>query len=182
MLTDALIGTFADAGDADLRANRCFLYHVIGGGTGDWVVPVGGMGALTDALAARGARRGAELRTGAEVTASSADGDGAEVALPDGGGESRVRRRPLLFDAAPAELARLLGERRPASAPEGAQLKVNLLLRGCPACATRAVDPSGLRRHVPRERDRRRSCRAPTRRPRRASSRPRRPARRTATR
>ncbi|MEU5540690.1 FAD-dependent oxidoreductase, partial [Streptomyces sp. NPDC020362] len=51
-LTDALIGTFADAHDPSLRQNRCFLYHVIGGGTGAWDVPVGGMGALTDALAA----------------------------------------------------------------------------------------------------------------------------------
>ena len=62
VLTDALIGTFAGAHDLDLRQNRCFLYHVIGGGTGDWDVPVGGMGAVTGALgrAARGA--GAELR------------------------------------------------------------------------------------------------------------------------
>ncbi|MCW3040350.1 MAG: putative oxidoreductase, partial [Solirubrobacterales bacterium] len=49
--TDALIGTFARIDDADRLANRCFLYHVIGGGTGDWDVPVGGMGAVTDALA-----------------------------------------------------------------------------------------------------------------------------------
>ena len=41
---------------SDLRQNVCFLYHLIGGGTGDWDVPVGGMGAVTDALA-RAARR-----------------------------------------------------------------------------------------------------------------------------
>ncbi|WP_143670686.1 phytoene desaturase family protein, partial [Streptomyces antimycoticus] len=51
VLTDALIGTFARAHDPSLAQNRCFLYHVVGGGTGDWDVPVGGMGALTDALA-----------------------------------------------------------------------------------------------------------------------------------
>ena len=45
--TDALIGTFASLGETDLRQNVCFLYHLIGGGTGDWDVPVGGMGALT---------------------------------------------------------------------------------------------------------------------------------------
>ena len=45
--TDALIGTFAGLDDESLRQNRCFLYHVIGNGTGDWDVPVGGMGALT---------------------------------------------------------------------------------------------------------------------------------------
>ena len=49
--TDALIGTFARMGGADLRQNVCFLYHLIGGGTGDWDVPVGGMGSVTDGLA-----------------------------------------------------------------------------------------------------------------------------------
>ncbi|MDQ1593930.1 MAG: hypothetical protein QOH40_486, partial [Arthrobacter pascens] len=44
VLTDALIGTFARAGDRDLQQNICFLYHLIGGGTGDWDVPIGGMG------------------------------------------------------------------------------------------------------------------------------------------
>ena len=48
--TDALIGTFARTSDPSLVQNRCFLYHVIGGGTGDWDVPVGGMGAVLDAL------------------------------------------------------------------------------------------------------------------------------------
>ena len=43
-------------------ANRCFLYHVIGGGTGDWDVPVGGMGAVAGALEAAARAAGAELR------------------------------------------------------------------------------------------------------------------------
>ncbi|MDQ0577565.1 phytoene dehydrogenase-like protein [Agromyces albus] len=42
--TDGLIGTFTSLDDPALDANRCFLYHVVGGGTGDWDVPVGGMG------------------------------------------------------------------------------------------------------------------------------------------
>ena len=47
--TDALIGTFASLDDPQLRQNRCFLYHVIGNGTGRWDVPVGGMGAVSGA-------------------------------------------------------------------------------------------------------------------------------------
>ena len=43
VLTDALIGTFASA--FDIQANICFLYHLIGNGTGEWKVPKGGMGA-----------------------------------------------------------------------------------------------------------------------------------------
>ncbi|MGW1274893.1 phytoene desaturase family protein, partial [Streptomyces sp. NPDC002491] len=59
VLTDAVIGTFADAHDPSLQQNRCFLYHVIGGGTGAWDVPVGGMGAHPDALAAAARDAGA---------------------------------------------------------------------------------------------------------------------------
>ncbi|MEA2459024.1 MAG: hypothetical protein QOC95_1996, partial [Thermoleophilaceae bacterium] len=62
--TDALIGTFARVGESSLRQNRCFLWHVIGGGDGRWRVPVGGMGALSDALERAAAGAGAELRTG----------------------------------------------------------------------------------------------------------------------
>ena len=46
VLTDALIGTFTSVDD--LQANICFLYHLIGNGTGEWKVPVGGMGALAE--------------------------------------------------------------------------------------------------------------------------------------
>ena len=42
VLTDALIGTHVSADD--ILANICFLYHLIGNGTGEWKVPVGGMG------------------------------------------------------------------------------------------------------------------------------------------
>jgi phytoene dehydrogenase-like protein len=52
ILTDGLIGNFADALGEDKRANICFLYHVIGNGTGDWDVPVGGMGQVTEQLEA----------------------------------------------------------------------------------------------------------------------------------
>ena len=50
MLTDALVGTFASAHDPSLRQNRCFLYHMIGSGDGEWRVPVGGMGTVTAEL------------------------------------------------------------------------------------------------------------------------------------
>ena len=66
VLTDALIGTFAAADAPELRQNRCFLYHVIGGGTGDWDVPIGGIGALTgslrEAAVAAGTRSGPASR------------------------------------------------------------------------------------------------------------------------
>ncbi|MGA5700008.1 phytoene desaturase family protein [Peterkaempfera bronchialis] len=146
VLTDALIGTFTHAHDESLRQNRCFLYHVIGNGTGDWDVPVGGMGAVTGALEAAARAAGAEIRTGCEVTAISTDdrADGtanAEVTYRHRDGEGRAVGRRVLVNAAPSVLERLLGEEPSAPAPEGAQLKVNMVLRRLPRLRDSAVDP-----------------------------------------
>ncbi|WLQ46213.1 NAD(P)/FAD-dependent oxidoreductase [Streptomyces poriferorum] len=140
VLTDALIGTFADAHDASLLQNRCFLYHVIGGGTGDWDVPVGGMGALTDALAGAARAAGAQIRTGHEAVRIDTDGTHAEVTVRTDSGESTVGARRVLANASPEALAALLGDAPPAPA-EGAQLKVNMLLTRLPRLKDRSVDP-----------------------------------------
>ncbi|WP_399934346.1 phytoene desaturase family protein [Streptomyces kanamyceticus] len=141
VLTDGLIGTFADAHDPALRQNRCFLYHVIGGGTGDWNVPVGGMGALTGALADSARIAGARLRTGCEVTRIDTDGRRGEVTYREGdSGERTVAARHVLVNASPQALAALLGEEPPAPA-EGAQLKVNMVLKRLPRLRDTSVDP-----------------------------------------
>ena len=132
--TDALIGTFARLDDPSLIQNRCFLYHLIGNGTGEWRVPVGGMGAVTDALAAAAGRAGAELVTRAEVTAIRGGGqDGCEVDVRGPAGTVTLRARFVLGCVAPWVLQGLLGgERDPAAKPVGAQLKVNFLLSRLP--------------------------------------------------
>jgi phytoene dehydrogenase-like protein len=137
VLTDALIGTFARADEPSLRQNRCFLYHVIGNGTGQWDVPVGGMGAVTEALAARAWAAGASCVTGVEVTGIETDGERAIVRWDGGFAETSH----VLANVAPAVLAELLGDAPPAPAPEGAQLKVNLLLERLPRLRDPAVDP-----------------------------------------
>jgi phytoene dehydrogenase-like protein len=140
VLTDALIGTFAPNVDDTLAANRCFLYHVVGGGTGDWDVPVGGMGAVSGELARAARQAGATLMTDAEVTAITPDG---EVRYVTPAGEQRVGATTILANVAPWTLARLMEEQAPNSPsnglrsadtakPEGAQLKVNLLLSRLP--------------------------------------------------
>jgi phytoene dehydrogenase-like protein len=164
--TDGLIGTFTDLDDPALDANRCFLYHVIGGGTGDWDVPVGGMGAVTGELARSAREAGASLRTESEVV--SIDPGAGEVRWREAGEERTARAHVVLANVAPYVLDRLLA---PASrrgdavaardeppfaddevslpeyarrrvdrlgAPEGAQVKVNLLLTRLP----RLVDES----------------------------------------
>lgn len=136
VLTDALIGTFAPAIDTTLAANRCFLYHVIGGGTGHWDVPVGGMGAVSGALVRAAREAGAELITDAEVTSITPDG---EVVYRRGDDELRVVGGTVLSGVAPSELAHLLGEQ--AERPEGAQIKVNLLLKRLPRLRDASADP-----------------------------------------
>lgn len=128
MATDALIGTFARLDEPSLRQNVCFLYHLLGQGTGDWDVPIGGMGAVTAALGAAAHRHGAEIVTGADVSAISPDG---EVRYRTGSGDHRVHGRFVLANVTPAVLAGLLGEPAPAT-EGGAQVKVNLMLRRLP--------------------------------------------------
>ncbi len=174
--TDGLIGTFTDLDDPALDANRCFLYHVIGGGTGDWDVPVGGMGSVTGELARAAREAGAVLVTEAEVLAVAPDG---RTRYRDGGGAEReVTADTVLANVAPVVLDRLLaagaegadGAARTAddvaprtepafsadavdvppvvrerlrhlATPEGAQVKVNLLLTRLPRLRDSQVAP-----------------------------------------
>ena len=135
-LTDALIGEFVRADEPDLRQNRVFLYHVIGNGTGDWDVPVGGMGAVRDALVDAARRAGAELLTNAEVRRVDPDG-----VVEYGDGQS-VAAGHVLVNAAPAVLHRLLGDAPSEPDPIGAQLKVNMVLRRLPRLRDPLADPT----------------------------------------
>jgi phytoene dehydrogenase-like protein len=139
VLTDGLIGTFSHAHDESLLQNRCFLYHLIGNGTGEWKVPVGGMGAVTGALAQAAEKAGAVLHTGSTVTAVESDGQEAEVSYDDGSGTHRVAARWVLSGVAPHVLAQLQGA-SPPHRPEGAQLKINLLVRRLPRLRS-GIDP-----------------------------------------
>ena len=177
--TDGLIGTFTDLDDPALDANRCFLYHVVGGGTGDWDVPVGGMGAVSGELARAAREAGAALLTGAEVLAVDNEGRVRyAIAGAGAGAEHTVIAGTVLANVAPAVLDRLLAAKtadagvrtggasiaprdqpnfvpdapldvppvvrerlRHLAAPEGAQVKVNLLLTRLPRLRDTAVAP-----------------------------------------
>ncbi|RFA17295.1 hypothetical protein B7R21_00730 [Subtercola boreus] len=165
VLTDALIGTFARAHDADLAQNICFLYHLIGGGTGDWDVPVGGMGAVSAALLKAALDAGATVVTNAEVIAVSPGGV-VTYRAPAGPAatlrSTSVHAGTVLANVAPAVLDGLLadglpptgagarteagagsgtGTRAGREAPEGAQAKVNLLLTRLPRLRDETVTP-----------------------------------------
>lgn len=141
--TDALIGTCADLDNESLAQNICFLYHLIGNGTGDWDVPIGGMGAVTDALAAAAISAGATILTGADVTAVDPSGT---VTWRDSLGERSAAGSTILSNLALVVLNGLLGAAGAApitteAAPEGAQLKVNMLLSRLPRLKDTSVDP-----------------------------------------
>lgn len=150
--TDALIGTFADLGDQSLRQNICFLYHLIGGGTGDWDVPVGGMGAVSGALYQAALAAGAEIRTSTTVIGvDPADGTVEWVTGSTQAGTTGSQRRRVgsataeMIHAAcaPAVLNTMLDapiDTEPN--PQGAQLKINLLLDRLPALRDASMDPS----------------------------------------
>ena len=129
--TDALIGTFADLNDPGLVQNRCFLYHLIGNGNGEWRVPVGGMGGVTDSLAVAARNAGATIVTGAGVSGIESDGTTATVTWHDGETWHSAECSYVLSNVAPWVLQVLLGD-EPSDRPEGSQLKVNLLLEALP--------------------------------------------------
>ena len=131
-LTDGLIGTFADVHAADGLAGRCFLYHLVGNGTGLWRVPVGGMGAVSGAMADAARRAGAELRTRATVTAVETGADGVTVHWTDDDGATHaVDAGHVVAGCAPAVLDELTGT-TPGPRPVGSQLKVNMVLARLP--------------------------------------------------
>jgi len=126
VLTDALIGTFVSANS--IQANICFLYHLMGNGTGEWKVPRGGMVALVDELERVVRSHGVEIKTDSEVTKISTDAYGVNVQTANG--ESYTAEY-LLSNAAPAHLDRILGKNSTSSL-SGSQLKINMLLRALP--------------------------------------------------
>jgi len=134
VLTDALIGTFASA--FDIQANICFLYHLIGNGTGEWKVPKGGMGALVNELVRVAKESGVEISLNSKAVKVESTSAGVSVALENG---EVVSADYLLSNAAPQVLARLRG----ASAPEsldGSQMKINILLKRLPKLKS-GIDP-----------------------------------------
>ena len=134
VLTDALIGTFASA--FDLQANICFLYHLIGNGTGEWKVPRGGMGALVNELVRVATEAGVAISLNSRVISVSSSSD--HVTVTTQSGES-FEAEYLLSNAAPQILAELRNKQAPKSL-DGSQLKINILLKRLPQLKS-GIDP-----------------------------------------
>jgi len=126
VLTDALIGTFASA--FDIQANICFLYHLIGNGTGEWKVPKGGMGALVNELVRVATESGVEISLNSKAIKVESTSTGVTVELENG---ETVTGEYLLSNAAPGVLAKLRQRPAPKSL-DGSQMKINILLKRLP--------------------------------------------------
>jgi phytoene dehydrogenase-like protein len=134
VLTDALIGTFASA--FDLQSNICFLYHLMGNGTGEWKVPKGGMGALVNELIRVATESGVEISLNSKATHVESNENGVKVSVETG---EEVHGEYLLSNAAPQVLAKLRGRLVPKSL-DGSQMKINILLKRLPELKS-GIDP-----------------------------------------
>lgn len=126
ILTDGLIGTFSSA--YEMQTNICFLYHLIGNGSGEWKVPKGGMGELVLELDKKARSLGVEIKVNSKVVSVSATDSQVEVELAEG---EKISASYLLSNAAPQVLAKLMGQVQPKSL-EGSQIKINMVLKSLP--------------------------------------------------
>jgi phytoene dehydrogenase-like protein len=140
LMTDGKIGVFTHPHDPSLLQNRCFLYHVIGNGTGEWRVPVGGMQSLVRALI--DSCRGSDVTylTDAPATAIHEGPASHTVCFTLEGVDRSVDATRVLVNAGPRTFARLLGDSwTPAPADEGSVIKINMLLHRLPRLKAQGV-------------------------------------------
>src|SRR5437773_1130962 len=129
VFTDAKIGVFTYPHDPSLVQNRCFLYHLIGNKTGEWKVPVGGMGAVSSELEQTARKAGAEILTNVNVHALNVTGKTRSVEFRVDGKLETVDARFLLVNFGRNVLARFTGRLfQPDRTDEGSVFKMNMLL------------------------------------------------------
>lgn len=133
LMTDGKIGVFTEPHDPSLIQNRCFLYHVVGGGDGEWRVPVGGMKALVESLVGACRGLGVEFLTSAPATSVTLGSTQHEVHFDLDGRATTVEAENVLINAGPRTFSRLLGKPwQPSEEDEGSVVKINMLLRRLP--------------------------------------------------
>lgn len=141
VFTDAKIGLFTHPHDESLLQNRCFLYHIIGNRTGEWKVPVGGMGRVADELTRAATGFGAQIFTGVRVQSLDFSNQTRSVAFEVGEQLHTVDAQFVLVNFGANVLAALLGRPyQPGPAHEGSVLKINMLLRRLPRLLT-SINP-----------------------------------------
>ena len=136
VLTDAKIGIFAHPHDPSLVQNRCFLYHLIGNKTGEWKVPVGGMGAVARELEKAASDAGAEFLTNVDLV--DLDLGKRNIVFDVDGKRANVGAKFLLVNFGRNVLAKYSGKSyEPEAIDEGSVFKINMLLRRLPKLRTK---------------------------------------------
>src|SRR5438876_10163935 len=140
VFTDAKIGVFTFPHDPSLVQNRCFLYHLIGNKTGEWKVPVGGMGAVARELEQAARSAGSEFLTNVDLT--HVDLAARAVAFEINGKKQAVESRFLLANFGRNVLAKYSNETyEPEAVDEGSVFKINMLLRRLPKLKAKKYPP-----------------------------------------
>jgi phytoene dehydrogenase-like protein len=143
VFTDAKIGVFTHPHDETLLQNRCFLYHLIGNKTGEWKVPVGGMGAVAAELEAAARKGGAEFLTNVQLGALNVDAKNRNVEFEVEGKPQKVDAQFLLVNFGRNVLAKYLGKPyEPDATNEGSVFKINMLLRRLPKLKATRYPPA----------------------------------------
>jgi phytoene dehydrogenase-like protein len=133
VLTDAKIGVFTHPHDPSLLQNRCFLYHLIGNKTGEWKVPVGGMGSVASELEQAARKAGAEILTQVNLRTLDLTKKRHNVEFDLDGSRQAVEGRFLLVNFGRNVLAKFLeSPYQPDATDEGSVFKINMLLRRLP--------------------------------------------------
>ena len=130
ILTDGLVGTYSSA--FELQTNICFLYHLIGNGSGEWKVPIGGMGGLIVELERKARQLGVVIETGSRVV--DIDGDDSSIKVETTEGKT-FSADYLLVGSSAHELHRLMGWKA-IDSRDGSQVKVNMLVQRLPKLAS----------------------------------------------
>jgi len=147
VLTDAKVGVFTHPHDPSLLQNRCFLYHLIGNKTGEWKVPVGGMGAVTRELEEAARSAGAEFLTNVDLSVSpdrtvDLGGKKKTIEFQIDGKKQTVESDFLLVNFGRNVLAKYSGKGyHPEAVDEGSVFKMNMLLRRLPKLKAKKYPP-----------------------------------------
>jgi phytoene dehydrogenase-like protein len=142
LMTDGKIGVHTHPHDPSLLQNRCFLYHVIGGGNGEWRVPVGGMRSLVDSLLDACRQAGVEIQTSSKVDHVELGPQKHSVSFRHGDETHTVDAEHVLVNAGPKSFAKILGQEwQPAPTDEGSVVKINMLLTRLPKVKASGVTP-----------------------------------------
>jgi phytoene dehydrogenase-like protein len=143
VLTDAKIGLFTHPHDPSLVQNRCFLYHLIGNKTGEWKVPVGGMGAVARELEQTARKARAGFRINVDLRGIDLSGKKCSVEFEMDGKQEKVDARFLLVNFGRNVLAKYSGKPyHPERTDEGSVFKINMLLRRLPKLKIKKYAPA----------------------------------------